>query len=158
MNTKMNSELLVIMEKCGHFLYHRRGGKRGQGRILKLLLTHGSMTQTELQEYLGTKAGSISEIVMKLEGKGFIIREKDETDKRKFKLTLTEAGKQVVQENTSINREQESKLFDALTEQEQKELQQLLYKVLKNWEDTFDKTFFEHRKGERKEKHEESED
>lgn len=25
------------MEKCGHFLYHRRGGKYGQGKILRIL-------------------------------------------------------------------------------------------------------------------------
>lgn len=47
-----NKELLLIMEKCGHFLYHRRGGKRGQLKVLKLLKERGSVTQKELLEIL----------------------------------------------------------------------------------------------------------
>lgn len=86
-------ELLGLIERCGHFLYHRRGGKRGQGRILKILLTEGEMTQKKLQERLGIQSGSMSEIVLKLEGNGLVYRTRDESDKRKIKLKITEAGR-----------------------------------------------------------------
>lgn len=149
----MNNELLLVMEKCGHFLYHRRGGKRGQGRILKLLLMKGSMTQKELQNYLDIKAGSMSEIIMKLENSGLITRKKDETDKRKYKIILTQQGEKVAHQNADINQQQQSKLFAALSEQEQQELLRLLTKLLNNWKEHFDKTFFEYRKGMCKEEH-----
>ena len=32
--------LLSKMERCGHFLYHRRGKDRGQGKILIFSLVH----------------------------------------------------------------------------------------------------------------------
>ncbi len=87
-----NSELLGKMEKCGHFLYHRRGGKRGQGRILKILLTEGEKTQKELQDYLEIQSGSMSEIVLKMEESGLISREKDESDRRKVFIYIEDKG------------------------------------------------------------------
>lgn len=142
-----NHSLLEIMEKCGHFLYHRRGGKRGQGRILRVLLNEGEMTQKELQEHIRIQPGSMSEIVMKLENAGFIVRTKDESDRRKVILKITEEGKQIVSENMIRNAEQEQTLFKALDEEEQKTLQELLSKLFQDWETTYDKSLFEHRKG-----------
>lgn len=142
-----NHELLDIMEKCGHFLYHRRGGKRGQGRILRILLEEGEMTQKELQEHIKIQPGSMSEIVMKLENAGFIQRMKDESDRRKVILKITEDGKQIVSQNIIRNSEQEKNLFKALDESEQKTLQELLSKLFQDWEATYEKSLFEHRKG-----------
>lgn len=133
-----NEELLPLMEGCGHFLHHRRGGKRGQGKILKILSLEGEMTQKELQERLGIQAGSMSEIVLKLEAKGFIERKRDEEDKRKIKLTITEAGKVHFEEKRKEHIEQEKNLFDALTLEEKLQLQGLLLKLHKSWEVKFD--------------------
>ncbi|MBU3805079.1 MAG: MarR family transcriptional regulator [Candidatus Cellulosilyticum pullistercoris] len=137
-------ELLALMEKCGHFLYHRRGGKRGQGKILKILLTEGEITQKELQERLGIQSGSMSEIVLKLEGNGLICRAKDEADKRKIKLKITEEGKRFFEEKHKTKIEQEKKLFNALTKEEQVQLKVLLTKLFDDWESNFEKVSFEH--------------
>ena len=51
-----NRQLLEIMEKCGHFLYHRRGGKHGQMKVLRLLNERGCVTQSELLEVLALKS------------------------------------------------------------------------------------------------------
>lgn len=147
-----NQELLALMEKCGHFLYHRRGGKRGQGKILKILLTEGEMTQKELQQRLGIQSGSMSEIVLKLEGNGLICRMRDETDKRKIKLSITKAGEELFKENHKMNIEQEKSLFDALIVEEQSQLGSLLSKLYDSWENSFDKSLFDHRKGGKKER------
>lgn len=137
-------ELLALIERCGHFLYHRRGGKRGQGRILKILLTEGEMTQKELQERLGIQSGSMSEIVLKLEGNGLVYRTRDESDKRKIKLRITEEGKQFFEEKHKTKIEQEKKLFSALTKEEQETLKILLTKLFEDWESNFEKVLFEH--------------
>lgn len=137
-------ELLGLIERCGHFLYHRRGGKRGQGRILKILLTEGEMTQKELQERLGIQSGSMSEIVLKLEGNGLVYRTRDEADKRKIKLKITEEGKQFFEEKHRTKIEQEKKLFNALTKEEQETLKILLTKLFEDWESNFEKVPFEH--------------
>lgn len=141
-----NKELLQIMEKCGHFLYHRRGGKRGQIKILKLLEERGSITQKELLEVLILKSGSVSETVKKLEIQGFIIKERDKNDKRKINIILTNDGRNYLNKQTEINREQEKVLFTSLSVEEQETLRELLTKLFQDWEGKFDSALFNHRK------------
>ncbi len=143
-----NKELLHIMEKCGHFLYHRRGGKRGQIKILKLLNERGSITQKELLEILTLKSGSVSETVKKLENQGFIIKKRDNKDKRKINIILTDEGRKFLETQTEVSREQEKVLFTSLSSEEQIQLQTLLNKVFKDWESKFDSSLFNHRKEE----------
>ena len=142
-----NDEIIPLMERCAHFIHHRRGGNRTQGKILSILIMEGEMTQKELQERLGIQAGSISEIVLKLQAKGFINRTRDEEDKRKFKLTITEAGKEHFDEKRKKHMEQEKDLFDALTSEEKLQLQALLLKVYKSWEEKFEGKDFQGKKG-----------
>ncbi|MCD8158903.1 MAG: MarR family transcriptional regulator [Clostridiales bacterium] len=76
-----NKELLGLFERCGHFLYHRRGGKRGQKKIVSLLVENGNMSQKEIKDILDIKSGSLSELVSKLASKGYIKRERDHKDR-----------------------------------------------------------------------------
>ena len=48
---------------------HKTGKKRGQENILEILFQYESMSQKQLQEVLGIEAGSLSEILSKLEEK-----------------------------------------------------------------------------------------
>ncbi len=140
-----NRELLELFEKCGHFLYHRRGGKRGQSRIVRILVSEGSKSQREIQDILDIKSGSLSELAAKLETKGYIKRERDEKDKRKVILTATREGEEYL---NSLNKElsrQEEILFEALTENEREELYGMLQKLLENWKENFDPSLFNHR-------------
>lgn len=134
MKERHSEDIIPLIERCAHFIHHRRGGNRTQGKILFILMREGEMTQKELQERLGIQAGSISEIVLKLQAKGFIERTKDEKDKRRFKLTITEKGKAHLNEKRKEHMEQEKSLFDALTPEEKVQLQTLLLKVHKSWE------------------------
>lgn len=142
-----NKELLLIMEKCGHFLYHRRGGKRGQLKVLKLLKEKGSIIQKELLEILTLKSGSVSETVKKLENQGFIVKEKDESDRRKINITITDTGMKYLDENRKINSEQEKILFTSLSEKEQEDLKRILEKLFSDWESKFDSSLFNHIRG-----------
>ena len=130
--------LLRSMEKCGHFLYHRRGGKRGQHRILKILWVEGKLPQRELQERLGIRAGSLSEILSKLEEGNLILRSKDKDDKRAVILELTQEGQRQLEANREKLREEEQVLFSVLTEAEKEELNRTLIKILSFWEQNFE--------------------
>lgn len=138
-------ELLELMEKCGHMLYHRRGGKQGQGRILRLLAIEGVMTQTQLMGALDIQAGSLSEIVSKLEAKGFITKQKDEADRRKTVLALTDFGKERIRTVKQKRREEEHLMFDVLTEEQRGELKALLSLLFTHWQDTFGKELQPHK-------------
>ncbi len=145
-----NHRLLMLMEKCGHFLYHRRGGKRGQGRILRLLHNQEDMTQKELQDHLGIQSGSMSEVILKLESSGLICRMRDEIDRRKIKVKITEEGEKLYEEELKERMEEEKCLFNALSYEEQQQLEGLLEKLFSDWEKNFDKSLFERRKSSEK--------
>lgn len=145
MSEQGNKPLLNVMEKCGHFLYHRRGGRRGQGRILQILMTEGEITQKALQARLGIQSGSMSEIVQKLEANSLICRQKDEKDRRQIKLKMTAQGEAFFKQHLRVNLEEERHLFDQLTKEEQAHLLILLEKLFLSWETHFDKSLFEHK-------------
>ncbi|MHB8129765.1 MAG: MarR family winged helix-turn-helix transcriptional regulator [Mobilitalea sp.] len=126
--------LLTLLGKCGHFMHHKRGGKRGQGKILTILAANPGISQKELQEKLGIESGSMSEIVMKLEHKGLITRTKDETDRRMTNLLITDLGLELSKEVESRDLDEDKLLFGSLTEEEQEQLKALLKKMLQGWE------------------------
>lgn len=131
-------DLLSILAKCNHILHHKKGGKRGQGKILKILAKQQEINQKELQEILGIESGSMSELVIKLEQKGLITRTKDETDKRMTKLTITEQGLESSKELEIRDEEENKLLYGSLSEQEQEELKTLLKKLLQGWEENYE--------------------
>ena len=141
-----NRELLQIMEKCGHFLYHRRGGKRGQLKVLKLIKERGTITQKELLEALTLKSGSVSEVVKKLENQGYIVKTRNSEDRRKIDITLTDEGKAFLESQLEIYREQEKVLFTSLSTEEQEELIMLLNKLFEDWKGKFDSSLFNHKR------------
>lgn len=122
-------DLTSQLMKCGHILMHKTGRKRGQDNILGVLSQYDSLSQKRLQEILGIEAGSLSEILSKLEQKDLITRYKDELDKRKSIISLTQKGIDKAQHKKSNDED----LFDMLDEQEKKELYVLLNKVLDDW-------------------------
>ena len=120
-----------LLHSCGHYLYHHATGPR-QIIVLHLLQEHGSLTQKELQDMLEVQAGSISELVSKLESKGFVERTKDSLDKRKVTITLTEKGKALSIKNPKATLHDR---YAALNEDEQDELIVLLDKLLASWKE-----------------------
>ncbi len=123
--------LYGMMRACGHYLYHRSGSGAGQGKILAILSQRESMTQKELQEMLQIQPGSMSEILTKLEEKGLILRKKHDDDRRMSVLVLTDAGKDVAENQRQ--QEDEASLFAALEDAEREELKKLLGKLLDSW-------------------------
>jgi len=130
--------LITLLAKSGHFMHHKRGGKRGQSRILIILAEHPEISQKELQEILGIESGSMSEIVIKLEHKGLITRTKDESDKRMTKLMITELGLELSKEIETRDTEEDKLLLESLTEEEQEQLKALLKKMIQGWEKNYE--------------------
>lgn len=125
-------DLYSLLRTCGHYLYHRFGKNMGQGRILAILSERESMTQKELQEMLRIQPGSATEILTKLEEKGMIRRKRDQEDKRRCIIELTEDGREAF--NSRRQQEEErSQLFASLDETEQEELKKLIRKLLESW-------------------------
>lgn len=126
-------ELLDSLLKCGHFLHDQKGKKLGQYRILLFLKNHQQVSQMELQHFLRVQAGSISEILLKMEKAGLVSRCKDSLDKRRILINLTDLGLKKVNELILEYEEENEHLFDCLNDSECVELKDILDRLYEKW-------------------------
>jgi DNA-binding MarR family transcriptional regulator len=122
-----DGSLASLLHQCMHLLRHGEARGMGQGRILTILSQTDEISQRELQEHLGIQPGSLSEILGKLESRGQIHRSRDEQDKRKATLRITDAGRQALE---AVSQSEQKDPFAVLSAEEQETLRTLLNKVL----------------------------
>jgi MarR family transcriptional regulator, organic hydroperoxide resistance regulator len=60
--------------------------------VLANLADRGVLNVRELSAETGTRASTLTGVIDRLEGRGYLTRELDATDRRSFRLPLTEAG------------------------------------------------------------------
>lgn len=131
MEAEHDGSLSDLLDRCGHYYTHRIGGShRGQNSVLVWLAEHPDVTQKELGEGLGITPASLSEVLLKLERKGFVDRFKDESDRRFIRVRLTDDGAAAL----DALEEKGDDPFVALSNQEQETLKTLLAKLLGDWE------------------------
>lgn len=102
---------------------------RGQGRVLSILKLQPEMTQRELGYLLDMRKQSLGELLAKLEARGLIARTQSEEDRRAMVIRLTGEGKKAAEALDTEN-EDESDLFAALNEEEQKQLGEYLDRLI----------------------------
>lgn len=137
-----DNNLGSLLDRCGHYLSHRIGGqKRGQEGVLSVIAGHPGITQKELADTLGIQPASVSELLLKLERKSLVIREKDDQDRRSIKVQLTEEGQSFLAEP----KEETSDPFLALSNEEQEQLRSFLERLLVDWEQRYPKEHHRHK-------------
>lgn len=125
-----DKSLAGLLDCCGRYYAHRIGGShRGQPNVMAWLAHNPDVTQKELSEGLNITPASLSEVLMKLERKGYVTRIKDETDRRFVRVRLTKEGEEALNEPA----EEAIDPFAALSEDEQETLKLLLDKLLTDW-------------------------
>lgn len=129
----VEERLFRHLRGIAHQMQHRADAKGGQGRILGVLLRRGKMTQRELQEHLGIQAGSLSEVLAKLEAGDLIARTPNEADRRGMEIELTAEGQRTAREREEQRRESREELFQALSQEERASLADLLGKLNEDW-------------------------
>lgn len=115
---------------------NRHGGLgdplRGQGRVLALLKAKPETTQRELSYLLDVRQQSLSELLAKLEEKGFVVRAKSDVDGRVTVVRLTEAGAAAAPSPEQMQERDDA--LDCLSEAEQQQLEALCDKVTRSLE------------------------
>ena len=101
--------------------------------ILKILAERETITQSEIQNLIEIKSGSLSEILSKMEDQNLIIKSKDESDKRKTNIVITEQGKETVNEKKEECKKSSQELFQHLSEDEMEQLENILLKSFRRW-------------------------
>ena len=131
---------LSLARKCSRMArlineYYRANAKengkgsplRGQGRVLALLSAKPETTQRELSYVLDMRPQSLSELLFKLEEKGYVSREKSANDARVTVVKLTEAGAAAAPNVDDIAHQADA--LSCLDESEREELESLVDKV-----------------------------
>ena len=100
---------------------------RGQGRVLALLAAKPDTTQRELSYLLDMRQQSLSELLAKLEEKGYITRSKSAEDGRVVKVVLTDEGAAAAPNLNALNERPD--VLDCLDADERAQFETLVDKV-----------------------------
>ena len=90
--------------------------------------------QKDLEEFFSVRRSTMSNIILRMEQKGFLIREPVPHDRRLKKLVLTEKGEKLHAVMESIVFQTEEKLTLGFSEEEKETLSRLLEKLRLNLE------------------------
>lgn len=115
----------LIAHKLNH---KKRAGKESQRKVLFLLAEQEWMSQKQLQDMLDIQAGSLSELLGKLENRDLIVREKSGEDKRASILKITEKGREKIRTKEAHEHEHKD-IFSVLSPEEQESLTSILNKL-----------------------------
>ena len=128
-----DERLVHNLRRCGHYLRHNTEGKGSQRRVLHLLSKRGAMSQKDLLDILGVRAGSLSELLSKLESKGCIVKEKSEADKRNYNVSITPAGLEMLEQLQQQYRAAMADLLSGFPEEDKEKLNTLLEQLQETW-------------------------
>ncbi|MCA9933198.1 MAG: MarR family transcriptional regulator [Ardenticatenaceae bacterium] len=90
---------------------------------------HGKLNPSEISERQGVSRNTMSSFIRNLEDEGLIERSLDPTDRRRFNISLTDVGRELVSQHARQHLESMGQCFRVLTTEEQETLLQLLTKV-----------------------------
>ena len=97
---------------------------------MMLLWEHDTMTVKEIGEILYLDSGTLTPLLKKLEGKGYLTRTRSTTDERNLNVALTEVGKSLRERAKDIPQKMAENL--PLIEADKAELSGILHKILEN--------------------------
>ncbi|MBR6221764.1 MAG: winged helix DNA-binding protein [Clostridia bacterium] len=126
-----DGDVMELIDMAGRMVHRlpQGGPARGQALVLSILMGREALSQRELQQMLGIQPGSLSELLSKLEGKGYLTREKAE-DRRGNLLRITDAGRAA---NPGDGDAPEEDPLSPLTSEQQDQLAALLRTLLTAW-------------------------
>lgn len=142
MNTKKSMAVYISMSRVINTL-RRENNKLilkhdltlGQFAVMEALYFKGRLSTGEVMEKILTTSGNIPVIVKNLEKDGFITREQDESDKRRFILDLTDKGKDLMDEIVPKNLKFMDELISLWDDDDKEELIILMNKFRRKYEE-----------------------
>jgi len=104
--------------------------------VMMVMWEEKQVNEKFLCESLCLKSNTVGPLLKKLEGKGFIRKEKDKDDERNLVITLTEEGDRLKEKALCVPQSIAQEF--TLTPDEAKSLYQILYKILEQDKDKED--------------------
>lgn len=104
----------------------------GQFPFLMRLYREDGVNQESLSDYLKIDKGTTTRAIQKLVDEGYVFRQRDETDKRSYKVFLTEKGKKLEPDMRKIGSEWEEILFSSFDDSQRREITNSLEIMFEN--------------------------
>lgn len=98
--------------------------------VLKKIYSKGRVTVSEVADELGVSLSAITSLVDRLVKSGFVVRSRDEQDRRLVWLEATEKGKDILEKCIEGRRKVALKYFGRLPEEDIQKLIEIYEKVL----------------------------
>jgi len=101
-----------------------------EAHILYLVKDEPEITPLEVSHRTGHDKAVVARKIKSMQAADLLVREQDTDDRRRCKLRLTPAGQDCCEQISAARREAHSRVFHALSPDEQKQLTRLLEKCL----------------------------
>jgi DNA-binding MarR family transcriptional regulator len=135
--TYLAFELIRLARRTSAELYPDENLRLPLAAVLACLAAHGPMSQREVSEFLRLDPGDLVGFVDALEEEGYLTRERDPRDRRRYSLQLTEAGRRALHERRNRGVRLNEAVLAPLTSYEREQLQDLLLRVLAHHDPRF---------------------
>jgi DNA-binding MarR family transcriptional regulator len=90
----------------------------------------GPISQREVAEQTGTDASDVVDLVDRLETAGYLRRQRDERDRRRYALELTPAGQGAIEHFSRVAQEVDEAVLSVLEPAERDTLRELIQRVI----------------------------
>jgi DNA-binding MarR family transcriptional regulator len=106
--------------------------RRGCFGVLRVLEhADGSISQREVAERTGIDASDVVDLVDRLEQAGYVRRERDERDRRRYALELTPEGQDAIERFALVAREVDEAVLSVLDREERDTLRSLMARIIR---------------------------
>jgi len=133
---KSVGKLISCIHRYTHIHMHKKmetyGIGSGQLFFLTRLYRHEGINQETLAEILSVDKATCARAIKKLEEQGFVIRKRDETDKRSYQILLTDKAKKLKPQIKQTLQEWTRNLLKGFTKKEQQQLFNYLERIEHN--------------------------
>jgi DNA-binding MarR family transcriptional regulator len=110
----------------------------GQPPLLMALDKQDGLSQKELADMMRIKPATMTMMVKRMESSGLIERKVDEEDQRKYKVYLTDKGKDKFLQVNEVNKKIENECFYNFSEEEKIIMRRLMIQMYENLESLID--------------------
>jgi DNA-binding MarR family transcriptional regulator len=105
--------------------------RRGCFGVLRVLeRADGSISQREVAAQTGIDASDVVDLVDRLERAGYVRRQRDERDRRRYALELTPDGQDAIERFAHIAREVDQSVLSVLDAEERDTLRNLIARII----------------------------
>ena len=132
------SQIKHISDRLGQKLLDAYGladFNGAQGKLLYVLWQEDGISSAELARRSGLAPTTLTTMLDRMERQGLVTRVPHETDRRRWKLVLTQKAKALQQQSEAYSHAMTEVYFRGFTQQQIDDLEAVLSRVLKNLQD-----------------------